>query len=232
MKSLKPAMKITKRTKMKRIKLLSLVGLLILYSCSSSEYWKLRFEVPTKAALNLDEFKEIVITKFLVKEETKQFNLNKELTDYFAAELEQKFNGKISSSTASLEKEELFQNEEFWKDLSSDLKEAVFFTGSVGYTEEVRKALLKEGKRKFEDPFPSGKRLVQRKFYTLNIDIYIIEAQSGKTLYKRNFKETKSYKNPNQTAFFAFFDLMQSVKDKLLRTLFGESRIQERYIIK
>ncbi|MCK4429779.1 MAG: hypothetical protein KAW19_00605, partial [Candidatus Aminicenantes bacterium] len=66
----------------------------------------------------------------------------------------------------------------------------------------------------------------------LNIDIYIIEAQSGKTLYKRNFKETKSYKNPNQTAFFAFFDLMQSVKDKLLRNLFGESRIQERYIIK
>lgn len=222
----------TKKKKMKKNRLFLLVFLMALCSCSSTEYWKLRLEVSEKASLNLDKFQEIAITNFLVKKGTKDFNINKEIKDYFTFELSQKTEKKISSNDISIEKEDLFEKEDFWKNLSSDLPKTVLFTGSVEYSEETRKALLKKEKKRFDDPFPSESKLARRTFYSLQLNLYLIDAQSGKTLYKRNFKETKSYKNPNQTAHFAFFDLIQNVKDKLFFKILGRERIQERYLIK
>ena len=72
-----------KRKKMKKAKAAFLISLLFLLSCNSSNYWKMRIEIPGDSILNLENFKEIVITDFLIKKETKDFDLNKEIVDYF-----------------------------------------------------------------------------------------------------------------------------------------------------
>lgn len=216
---------------MKKIKIALLLALLLSFSCASSDYWKLKIEVPERAVLNLDQFSEIVITNFLIKEERKDFDLNQELVDYFSFEIGQKFKGKISSKKISFEKEEPFKNEDFWKNLLPDLKEAIFITGSAQYTEEIRKAILEKKRARFEEPFVSERALAERRFYTLNLNLYIIDAKTGKALYERDFKESKGYENPKQRAPFAFFDLIQRVKSKFLRNILGETRIQERYLI-
>jgi hypothetical protein len=167
----------------------------------------------------------------LIKEETKDFNLNQELVDYFSFEISQNIKGKVSIKEITFE-EEPFKNEAFWKNLLPDRKKAILFTGGVQYTEEIRKAILQKQKARFEDPFVSKKRsLAERRFYTLNLDLYIIEAKTGKVLYERNFKESKGFENPKQTAPFAFFELIQRVKVKFFRIIFGDTSIQERYLI-
>lgn len=188
-------------------------------------------EIPGKTSVDLDQYKEVVITNFLIKEETKDFNLNNEIIDYFSFEIGQNFNGKVSKEEITFE-EEPFKNEAFWKNLLPAEKDALFFTGGAEYTEEIRKAILQEKRDRFEDPFISKKKgLAERRFYTLNIDLYIIDAKTGKTLYTRNFKESKGYANPKQTAAFAFFELIQKVKTRFFRSILGEARIQERYLI-
>lgn len=216
---------------MKKNRFILLVIILVLSSCASNEYWKARIEVSQKPAVNLDKFKEIIIADFFVKEETKNFNINNELKDFFATELGQKLENKISSKKVPLEKEDIFKDEDFWKNLSVDEKESVLFTGSIQYSQETRKALIKKLKKEQESPFPSESKFAQRKFYTLHLEVYLIDTQTGKIVYKRNFKETKSYKNPNQTAYFAFFDLVKNLKDKLFAHMLGTKRTQERYII-
>ena len=146
---------------MKKNKLLLLVLFIFLYSCSSSEYWKLRLEVSEKASLNLDQFQEIVITNFLVKKDTKDFNINDEIKDYFSFELSQNMDKKISSKDITIDKEELFEEEGFWKDLSSELPQAVLFTGSVEYSEETRKALLKKRQDTLRRSFPLRNKACQ-----------------------------------------------------------------------
>ncbi len=220
-----------KTKKMKKIKIALVLTILFSFSCASNEYWKLRIEVPGKTSFDLDQYNEVVITNFLIKEETKGFNLNQELVDYFSFEVGQNFKGKVSIKEIIFE-EEPFKNEAFWKNLLPDRKEAILFTGGVQYTEEIRKAILQKQKGRFEDPFVSKKRsLAERRFYTLNLDLYIIEAKTGKTLYKRNFKESKGFENPKQTAPFAFFELIQKVKAKFFRNILGQTSIQERYLI-
>lgn len=216
---------------MKKIKIVLIITILFSVSCAPNDYWKLKIEVPAKTSFNLDQYSEVVVTNFLIKEEKKDFDLNQELVDYFSFEIGQNFKGEVSLKEIAFE-EEPFKNETFWKNLLPAQKKAILFTGGAQYTEEIRKAILQEKKERFEDPFVSTKRgLAERRFYTLNLDLYIIDAQTGKTLYTRNFKESKGYENPKQTAPFAFFDLIQRVKAKLFRNILGEASIQERYLI-
>jgi UDP-N-acetylglucosamine:LPS N-acetylglucosamine transferase len=216
---------------MKKIKIALVLTILFSFSCASNDYWKLRIEVPGKASFNLDQYNEVVITNFLIKKETKDFSLNQELVDYFSFEIGQNFKGTVSIKEITFE-EEPFKNEAFWKNLLPDRKKAILFTGGAQYTEEIRKAILQKQRARFEDPFVSKKRsLAERRFYTLNLDFYIIDAKTGKTLYKRNFKESKGYENPKQTAPFAFFELIQRVKAKFFRNILGAVSIQERYLI-
>ena len=126
---------------------------------------------------------------------------------------------------------ETFEQEDFWKDFPTENEGAIVFTGTIDYRSEVRKALVDRERRQFEDPFPEGASLEERKFFTLFFTLYMIDSNTGETLYQRDFKETRNYKNPNQTAYFAYFDLIKTVKDKLFQAFLGEELLQERYLI-
>jgi hypothetical protein len=220
-----------KRTKMKKAKFAFLLSSFFLLSCSSSYYWKKKIEIPSEPILKLDNFKEIVITDFIIKKETKDFDLNREIVDYFTSELAKEFEGKVYSIKVPLEKEEMLKDEKFWKAQGENLKETLLISGSAQYTEEVRKAILKRRKDAVDDPFRTQRGLAQRKFYTFLLDLYLIDPKTGSALYNRSFKESQSYENPKQTAHFAFFDLIQRVKTKFFQNILAEARIQERYLI-
>jgi hypothetical protein len=223
---------ITKLKKAKRNNLVLLCAVLLLASCQAGSQIKMRIDMPRKSAINLDNFGEIIVTDFLVKEDAKDFVISEELVDYFITELGQNLDKKISSRTIAVQDDGIFDNENFWKDRFADQKDALLLTGSAEYTQEVRKAIKSAEKRRFETPFPDESRIEERRFYSLSLQLFLIDPKSGETLFKRTFKENKSYQNPNQTGYFAFYDLMMTIKDKLFRQLLGEKQIQERYLIK
>ena len=221
-----------KMKKRKNYSFILLLGLLFLFSCGTGQYLRLRIEMPRKSPINLEDYKEISITNFLVKEEVEDFDLSKELTKYFAEELNQRINSNISSTEVTFPNEEVFQDKSFWQNVSPDKTEALFFTGSLEYTEEIRKAIKSAKKRRFDDPFPDESRIEERKFYSTALHLYLIDKRTGEALYKITFKESKTYNNPNQTSYFAFYDMMVTIRDKLFRQILGEEQIQERYLIK
>lgn len=216
---------------MKRNSIVVLLALLVIFSCKPSNYWKLKIEMPRESKFDLATYKELVITNFLIKNETKDVDLNKELVDYFASEIGQKFEGKITSKEIILKEKELFENKDFWKNLSNNKEQVLFLSGCAEYTEEVRKAILEKRKDRFEDRVPSKKTLAERKFYTLSLDLYFIDPKTGAVVFLRNYKESKGYENPKQTGPFALFDLIQRVKIKLFRSILEEGKIQERHLI-
>lgn len=222
-----------KKTKTKKRNSLSLLFILLFFlSCGTGEHLRVRVEIPRKPPIDLESIDEIVITNFFVKEQAKDFNINKESTEYFHTELEQKLDKKITLAEIPLESEEVFQDKSFWQNISNDKKSAILFTGSVEYVEEIRKSIKSAAKRRFDAPFPEESRIEQRKFYSLSLHLFLIDAQSGESLYERTFKESNVYNNPNQTAYFAFYDMMMSIRDKLFRQILGEEQMQERYLIK
>jgi hypothetical protein len=212
-------------------KVIVLLCVLALCACSEGRRWKVRVEMPRAISFELERFQELIITDFHIKSVRKDMDLNKELVEYLSFEFGQNIVAPVSTKEINLTSEEIFKVETFWRDLPTELEEAIILTGSVEYKSEIRKALVDKEKRQYEDPFPRQSGLEERKFYTLFFDLYMIDAKTGKILYTRNFKQTKHYANPNQTAYFAFFDLIQIVKDKLFQAFLGEVLLQERYLL-
>jgi len=216
---------------MKKNSLILLICLVVLSSCVTPEYWKMKIEIPRRTELDIEAFDFVIIAPFLVEKEVEGFDLRKEIGDYFEGMFNRKTEITVTTRDLPVENEAQFESSDFWNKQESDGESTLFLTGSAQYTSETRKALLKRAKKRYEDPFPTEAKLEQRKFYTLNMNLYLIDAQSGKAVYKREFKETKGYDNPNQTSYFAFFDLIRQIQEKLLRSVLGLEQVQERYLV-
>jgi hypothetical protein len=216
---------------MKKNKLLFILILFYLASCSSANYTRVAVQVPRKTVLDINQFDEIIVSDFLIKKEPENFNLNQELVTFFTTEMTQSIKGKVSRRRISLDSEELFKKASFWKDLLSDSKETILFTGIAEYTEEIRKAILQTKKKRSDDNFSRKEAVEERRFYTLNLSLYLIDSQTGETLYTQVFKETQGYKNPKQTGPFAFFDLAEKVKGKFFGQILSGVRAQQRFLI-
>ncbi|MFA9452549.1 MAG: hypothetical protein ACERK6_01430 [Candidatus Aminicenantaceae bacterium] len=209
------------------------LGLLVLLtaSCSSMDYFRLQLRIPRRADVRLADFDGIVVGDFLLKSEVEDFDINRELRDYLSTELSVELETQVDLLTAPLSDESVFEDRDFWKSLDLGKKRAVIFSGTVEYSDETRKALIHKKGREQETPFPDRDYLKTQKFYSLNIQIHIIDSESGINLYHQEFKEQRSYSNPNQTAYFAFFDLAYQIKEKLFREIMGGNKIQDRYLI-
>lgn len=219
-----------KKNKLVVFKVFFILLIFSVYSCSTTSYVEIKTDIAEIPKLNLDQFDTIIITNFLLKKDKPDFDINKEIKEYFAQELGVNTNKKTNTEEISPGEENIFKEKDFWVHNSEENKKEVFVTGSVEYKEEIRKALVKD-KRKFEDPFKEEDRFAQRRLYSLKLDLYFINSQTGEVLYQRKFNESKAYENPNQTAYFAFYDLIYEVKKKVFRDVLNKKKPQRRYLI-
>lgn len=217
---------------MKRNSAILIILVIFFVSCSSLDYTKVNFTVPVKTVFDIDQFKEIIVTDFFIKKEAEDFDINQELVDYLSNEIKQSFKGNVTSRKTTLEKEELIQDKSFWQNLLPDAEDTAIVTGVVEYNQEVRKAILATKKKGSEAAFRRDQAIEERRFYTLNLDLYIIDIKTGATAFTTSFKESQGYENPNQTGPFAFFDLIERVKNKFLGSILGGVKAQQRYLIR
>jgi len=216
---------------MKKNKFIPILSLLFFVSCTSVSYFKVNVELSRKALFDINQFKEIIVTDFFIKKEAESFDLNQELVNYFTTQMKQNFKPVVSSRKISFPNEEIFKDKAFWKNILPDSQETALFTGTVDYTQEIRKAVV-QTKKKNDETFSRDKAIEERRFYTINLNFYFIDAQTGEVLYTQTFRETQGYKNPKQTGAFAFYDLADTVKVKLFNNVLGTATIQQRYLIK
>lgn len=217
---------------MKRNSAILIILVIFFVSCSSLDYTKVNVTVPIKTVFDIDQFKEIIVTDFYIKKEAEDFDINQELVDYLSNEIKQSFKGTVTSRKTRLENEELIQDNSFWQNLLPAAEDTAIVTGIVEYNQEVRKAILETKKKGSEASFRRDQAIEERRFYTLNLDLYIIDTKTGELAFSTSFKESQGYENPNQTGPFAFFDLIERVKNKFLGSILGGVRAQQRYLIR
>jgi len=206
--------------------------LLFLTACRGDVYQKIRLELPAYSPVNLENYQEVIITDFLVTGKPEGLDLNREIQEYFRLELEIKFKGKVSVRPFPVESEEAFQSADYWKPLAAGSGSRLIMTGKAQLSEEIRKAILSRPARRIDDaPRSPSRDIEERRVFTLELNLYLIKAETGETLLQKEFKEVKTYVNLRQRADFAFHDLAQRVRTRLFRPILGEERNQDRYLL-
>jgi len=202
------------------------------WACSvNSSYLMLRLEALSVPVLKTEDFREMAVTDFYVPEPALDLNLNQEVTDYFRAELGPRFKGSVSRRSLVPDKEETFKDEAFWKEAAGGATGVLFLTGKIRLDQELRKALLNEDIGSRENPFLQKKVWNERKNFTLQTTLFLIDGGTGRVVFQKDYKEEANYANIKQPSAFALFDLLQQLKVKFFRSVFGSARIQERYLL-
>jgi hypothetical protein len=109
---------------------------------------------------------------------------------------------------------------------------AVFLTGSAGLVGQTRKALEKR-KLPAGGPFNFDRRgLIERRRWTLSVDLSVVSAATGEVLYKIAFREERDYIDLDKPPEFAFAELADRIRARLFPVLFGASTIEERTLLR
>ena len=82
-----------------------------------------------------------------------------------------------------------------------------------------------------DGPFRHEKKgLSERRLYTMTIGVSLIRAGTGEVVLSKEFIETTTYPDSNVPVSYAFYELSPHFRQKFLQAVFGEERLQERYL--
>jgi hypothetical protein len=200
--------------------------------CSAVDpYRSVRIELPSVVPLQLSDYREVLVVPFQEEASPAGFALAKEATALFAEELGRRFKGRVVTLPAAEAGPPPLDDEAAWKDKGAGHPQTLFLAGAVRLSSEVRKA-INESERDVEGPFKkTGTGLSERRLYTLTMTLGFVDAATGRPLYRKEYKEVRTYIATKQPAEFAFYELADRVQLKFFHTILGTERIQERYLL-
>jgi len=206
--------------------------LLAAAACSAVSTAPTKIDIPAVPAVKLDGVGEIAIADFLVDTPSKEFEIGPAITQYFRDAMKPEFKGRLSVVPLAWTDAAMAGNKDAWTRVLADPKGKLILSGRIQYAQDVRKALVSKDRRAIDDgPFAPEKPWAERKNFELKLDIYLVRAETGEMLLKKDFLESVIVENRKQPAEFAFYDLLRRVRLKLFRLLFGTVRNQERYLL-
>jgi hypothetical protein len=201
-------------------------------ACSSLPPVLVQLEMPGVPVFPPGLFSELIVTEFRDDAPSPDFALGLELQAYFAAEFGRSFKGKVSHVALSRDGQAAAGDPAFWKQAGAGRGQAVFLTGSAGLVGLTRKAL---GRREIpvDGPFNVERRgLIEQRRWTLSVDLFVVSAVTGEVLYQRNFREERDYIELDKPADFAFAELADRIRARLLPVLFGAPTVEERTLLR
>jgi hypothetical protein len=118
-----------------------------------------------------------------------------------------------------------------WKALgAAEEPGTVYLAGSVRLTGEIRKALDRNAVA--DGPFDLVGRLLARRRWRLAVEIYVISATTGETLYHETCREYQDYNELDKAAEFALSELSERVVDRLKEVLAASPTIEVRTLLR
>ena len=76
-----------------------------------------------------------------------------------------------------------------------------------------------------DGPFNLDRRgLIEQRRWTLSLDLSVVSAATGETLYKKTFREERDYIDPDKPAEFAFAELADRIRPAFSRSFSGPRR--------
>jgi hypothetical protein len=199
-------------------------------ACSSEGPVTVRVSLPGVTPFPPGTFAEIIVTDFRNAAVLPELDPGLELQSYLADELRRAFDGKVSVLPLPAAAE---ASPAFWKEAAAGRSGAVFVTGTIRMSTQIRKALKKDLNVPVDGPFDNtGRALVELRRWTITIDLAVISGQTGEPVYARTFRDDRDYIDLEKPADFAFSELSAAFRDRLFPILLGSFTIEKRTLLR
>jgi len=210
--------------KMKKIKLIPIILFIIFsISCSHKENIRVNISMGDVNIVDLDKYIKIFYNDFEIKLPKNSFNSKKYVKNFFLNDF----------SKAVEKKVEYFDTDtDFFKDSKTFLENlkknsnTLLITGKIKVEIKsrsmIKKIKVKSGKRK--------KTFTQIQDWKMTSDIVLIDSDTGKKFYEKNFIENIKGTETSDTKF-NFETLFFKTTNKLLKSILNKTKIEDRYLL-
>ena len=200
-------------------------------ACGSGVPVGVSLSMPGLAVLPPGSFSEIVVTDFAAPAPPPDLAPGLEFPNYLAAEIGRVFAGPVSRATVPAEAAAGPAPPSFWKEKGAGREGAVFLTGSVSLTGQVRKAV--DRVVPIDRLFDSARGgLIEHLRWTMAVDVFLVSAATGEVLHRTSVREDRDYSELDKPAEFAFSDLSDRIRARLFPALLGTPTIERRALLR
>ncbi|HPW17285.1 MAG TPA: hypothetical protein PLP83_02765 [Candidatus Aminicenantes bacterium] len=189
-------------------------------ACQSVSPVEVRVQLPGVAALPAGSFDEIVVADFREAAPVPGLAVGRGLGDFLAAEIGRAFRKPVARCGPADEAP------------ARPRERAIVLSGEVALVGEVRKALDK-GRAPLDGPFKAaGRALVEQLRWTMTVDLVARSAADGTVLFRRVFRDERDYLDLEKPAEFAFAELSDRLRARLLPLLLGAPTWESRALLR
>jgi hypothetical protein len=188
-------------------------------ACRSAGPVEVRVNMPGVTALQAGSFDEVIVTEFRETSPLAELAVGRQLRDGLAEAIDRAFEGPVSKLATPEEA------------LAAGRKRTIILAGEVALTTEVRKALDSKNAL-VEGPFKAeGRGLIEVRRWMMTLALSVLSAADGATLYRREFREQRDYTDLEKPADFAFSELSDRIRARLLPLLLGTPTLEARTLL-
>jgi hypothetical protein len=211
--------------------LLPLLLAVLLPSCSLAPTRGVTIEGPAVSPIGIQNDAEIIVADFKEGAPVPDLALGRDIADYLAREMKAAFRGRVSRRSLPENSQAATQIGEAAGSAGREPGGMLLLSGEARLLQESQKALRDAGLPE-DGPFRfEGRGLVERKRFTLEIALRLVDLARGETILERTFTETRTYDNAQTHPGFALFDLLPLIKAKLFPQLFGRQALEQRTLL-
>jgi hypothetical protein len=213
-----------KKFKNNCIILLLIIILFIFTSCSEATYqriWTIR-----KTPVDIMNFNNIFISNFKIISDIDNNLLNKTMIQILKDELSiYHKNNLFMGETVNLSEKEIFKNYLFWREYAPSGD--IIITGEINLDKKEREQIVSE--RETALSLKKVNRLQTVKIVITTVNFYIINAKTGKIIYKYKFYN-KLINNQNDSDIVIINRVYSIAVERFLNRIVRRERINYRYL--
>ncbi|HSA95748.1 MAG TPA: hypothetical protein VLJ16_06845 [Acidobacteriota bacterium] len=188
-------------------------------ACGTAGPVEVRVSMPGITALPAGSFGEVIVTDFREISPPADLPVGRGLRDVLAEAIDRAFDGPVRRLATPQDA------------LAAGGERTVVLAGEVALTTEVRKALNRQNVP-LDSPFRTeGRGLIEVRRWTMTLELSVLAAPTGATLYRREFREEHDYVDLEKPADFAFSELSERIRAKLLPLLLGSPTLEARTLL-
>jgi hypothetical protein len=188
-------------------------------ACGPAGPVEVRVNMPGVTALPAGSFDAVVLTEFRETSPPSGIAVGRELRDVLAEAIDRAFDGPVRRLATPQDA------------LASGGERTIVLAGEIALTTEVRKALDRKS-APLDGPFKTpGRGLVEVRRWTMTLELLVLSAANGETLYRREFREEHDYIDLEKPADFAFSELSDRIRAKVLPLLLGTPTLEARTLL-
>lgn len=199
---------------------------LLIFSCSAKSS-EVQISSPLSPKYVAEGYKRIYISDFIISgkhvaDTDININVNKEIKETLSSEFNDKSNYEIEYLDTEFDSarspEEILRDASFWTQQDiEDKKESFIISGSVEFSNLPKSSLVTQ---EVTNPRTGQRRSVtasrQQTQLILEIDFYLIDAESGEKLFQEVFKEEEVYDDVSNVSLPLFYDIFDRIIPKIV----------------